>query len=243
MVLFSISIILFVFIFQAATILLLEFRRPAHATAWLFILFLFPVVGFVLYYFLAQEYRRRRRTRRRGSLDYRRHKELLAKSLILKNAADLPAPDFRSQERLFRSLIKGGDLPISGRNYTEIYNNGEETYSSMLKAIRQAKHHIHMTTYILRDDATGRIFQKALLEKAQEGVEVRLIYDGIGCIKLNESYITILNEGGVHCACFFPLRPAFLKKRMNYRNHRKILVVDGSKGFISGALRAILCKI
>jgi cardiolipin synthase A/B len=234
MILLWTSIILFIFIFQAATILLLEFRRPAHATAWLFILFLFPVVGFILYYFLAQEWRRRRTTRRRGSLDQKRHKELLAKSSIISSATDLPAPDFQLQERLFRSLIKGGALPISGRNHTEIYNNGEETYSSMLKAIREAKHHVHMATYILRDDATGRIFQKALIEKAKAGVQVRLLYDGIGSIKLNENYLRILQDGGVCHACFFPLRPAFMKKRMNYRNHRKILVVDGLKGFIGG---------
>ncbi|WP_326998720.1 cardiolipin synthase [Cohnella kolymensis] len=234
MILLWTSILLFTFIFQAATILLLEFRRPAHATAWLFILFLFPVVGFILYYFLAQEWRRRRTTRRRGSADQKRHKELLAKSSIIDSPEHMPVPEFRLQERLFRSLIKGGHLPISGRNHTEIYNNGEETYSSMLKVIREARHHVHMATYILRDDATGRIFQEALIEKVKEGVQVRLLYDGIGSIKLNNNFLRVLQEGGVCHACFFPLRPAFLKKRMNYRNHRKILVVDGLKGFIGG---------
>lgn len=235
MILLWICILLLIFGFQAATILLLEFRRPAHATAWLFILFLFPLVGFILYYFLAQEYRRNRKTKRRkGTLDDKRHQRMLSQSTILTSASDLPDPDFRVQGRLFRALLKGGSLPILGRNRTEIYSNGTETYEAMLQAIKGARHHIHLSSYIVRDDATGRVFQQELVTKAKAGVEVRFLFDGIGSVKLKEAYIRTLREGGVRCACFFPLRLSFLKKRLNYRNHRKILVVDGLKGFVGG---------
>ncbi|MCD9023640.1 cardiolipin synthase [Cohnella silvisoli] len=234
MIVLGLSILLFIFIFQAATILLLEFRRPAHATAWLFILFLFPLVGFILYYFLAQEYRRSRKARRSGSQDNIRRLRMLRQSKIVTSPAELPDPDFADQNRLFRRLIKGGTFPILGRNSTEVYSNGQDTYDAMLKAIRGAKHHIHMSSYIVRDDDTGRLFQQALIRKAKEGIEVRFLYDGIGSVKLKDSYVRILLEGGVECACFFPLKISFLKKRMNYRNHRKIMVVDGLKGFVGG---------
>ncbi|WP_373231245.1 cardiolipin synthase [Cohnella sp.] len=234
MIVLVLSIILFVFIFQAATILLLEFRRPAHATAWLFILFIFPLVGFILYYFLAQEYRRSRKARRWGVLEEKRRKQMLSRSTLLTNPSDLPDPEFADQHRLFRGLIKGGTLPILGRNRSEIYSNGEDTYRSMLQAIKAAKHHIHMSSYIVRDDDTGRMFRQALIEKAQEGVDVRFLYDGIGSITLKESYVRIMREGGVNIACFFPLKLSFMKKRMNYRNHRKIIVIDGLKGFVGG---------
>ncbi|QJD88435.1 cardiolipin synthase [Cohnella herbarum] len=231
----GLSILLFIFIFQAATILLLEFRRPAHATAWLFILFLFPLVGFILYYFLATEFRRSRKARRRGSLDQRRRAKLLKMSTNLTSLSEFPAGSpFIAQPRLLRALLKGGELPISGHNRSEIFNNGMDTYESMLKAIRGAKSHIHLSAYIVRDDDIGREFQQALIRKAREGVKVKLLYDGIGSIKLKDSYIRILEQGGVECACFFPLRPSFLKKRMNYRNHRKIIVVDGLIGFVGG---------
>ncbi|MFC5531555.1 cardiolipin synthase [Cohnella yongneupensis] len=229
-----ILILLVIFIFQAATILLLEFRRPANAQAWLFILFLFPLIGFTLYYFLATEYRRRRTTRKRGSLDVRRRELLLDRSTLLTDPTALPDPVFADRQRLFKALVKNGHMPITGRNYTEIYNNGHDTYEAMLAAIRDAKHHIHMSTYILRGDDVGRLFQKALLAKACEGVTVRVLFDGIGSIKLSDSFVRELRYGGVQCACFFPLRPSFLKKRMNYRNHRKILVVDGLVGFVGG---------
>jgi cardiolipin synthase len=229
-----INILFYIFFFQAATILLLEFRRPAHATAWLFILFLFPLVGFILYYFLATEYRRSRKARRRGNLDQRRMAQLLAKSMNLTHVAELPTPEFATQTRLFRALLKVGVLPISGRNRSEIYNNGFDTYEAMLHAIRNAKDHIHLASYIVRDDETGRKFQQLLIKKAQQGVQVKVLYDGIGSINLSDKYTRILREGGVDCACFFPMRPTFLKKRMNYRNHRKIIVVDGLVGFIGG---------
>jgi cardiolipin synthase len=234
MIMLIISILLCIYIFQAATILLLEFRRPAHATAWLFILFLFPFVGFIMYYFLATEYRRSRKARRHAILDQRRMAQLLAKSTNLPSVDELPAPEFATQTRLFRALLKVGVLPITGRNRSEIYNNGFDTYEAMLHAIRNAKDHIHLASYIIRDDETGRKFQQALINKVQQGVQVRVLYDGIGSIKLSETYIRILHEGGVECACFFPMRPTFLKKRMNYRNHRKIIVVDGLVGFIGG---------
>lgn len=234
MTLILICLLLILFIFQAATILLIEYRRPANATAWLFILFLFPLIGFILYYFLATEYRRRRKTRRRGKLDIRRRAQLLARGTLLTRPSDLPDPVFASRERLFKALSKNGQMPIFSRNRTEIYNNGRDTYEAMLSAIRGATDHIHLSTYILRHDDIGLTFQQALLDKADEGVTVRLLYDGIGSIKLSDGYIRTLRKGGVQCACFFPLRPSFLKRRMNYRNHRKIVVVDGLIGFIGG---------
>lgn len=234
MIVLVLSIMLFVFIFQAATILLLEFRRPAHATAWLFILFLFPLVGFILYYFLAQEYRRSRKANRRGVLEEKRRKMMLSRSTLLTSPSDLPDPDFVDQHRLFKGLIKSGTLPILGRNRTEVYSNGDDTYRSMLQAIREAKYHIHISSYIVRDDDTGRMFQQALIEKSQQGVDVKFLYDGIGSVTLKDSYVRILREGGVRIACFFPLKLSFMKKRMNYRNHRKIIVVDGLIGFIGG---------
>ncbi|TFE27263.1 cardiolipin synthase [Cohnella luojiensis] len=235
MIWLGISILLFIFIFQAATILLLEFRRPAHATAWLFILFLFPLVGFILYYFLATEFRRSRKARKRAGMDQRRRARLLKMSTSVTDISELPeSTGIASQTRLFRALRKGGELPISSRNQSWIFNNGMDTYESMFEAINNAKSHIHLSTYIVRDDDIGRAFQQALISKAKQGVKVKMLYDGIGSITLKDSYVRILREGGVECACFFPLRPSFLKKRMNYRNHRKIIVVDGKVGFVGG---------
>lgn len=225
---------LLIFIFQSGTILVLEYRRPANAMAWLFILFLFPIVGFILYYFLAREYVRRRKVRRRGGLDEQRRGEILTKSHLINEPGDIPGGGFADEARLFRTLRKAGASPITGCNKSRVLTNGEMTYDAMMKAIRGAKHHIHFATYIYRDDEIGRMFRDAMIEKAKEGVQVRLIYDGIGSVSLSKSFFAAFEAAGAEYACFFPLRPAFMKKRMNYRNHRKILVVDGTKGFVGG---------
>lgn len=226
--------VLVIFVFQAATILVLEYRRPANAMAWLFILFLFPIVGFVLYYFLAREYQRRRRVRKRGGIDEQRRAEIIAKSHLIAQPEEMPSPEFAHQERLFKLLRKAGAAPITGCNKTRVLTNAENAYKAMLEAIRSATHHIHFSSYIIRDDETGRKFREELIRKAQAGVQVRVLYDGIGSITLNKKYFVPLEEAGAECAVFFPLRPAFMKKRMNYRNHRKILVVDGTLGFVGG---------
>ncbi|MDB4867259.1 MAG: cls [Cohnella sp.] len=227
-------VLLLVFVFQAATIMVLEYRRPANAMAWLLILFLFPIVGFILYYFLAHEYRRRRRVKRHGGIDQQRRAEIIDKSHLIGQPEDMPSPEFAHQERLFKLLRKAGAAPITGCNHSRLLTNGEATYKAMLEAIRAAQHHIHFSSYIIRDDETGRLFREELIRKARNGVQVRLLYDGIGSIKLKQSYFTPMKEAGAEYACFFPLRPTFMKKRMNYRNHRKILVVDGTKGFVGG---------
>ncbi|MBB6732491.1 cardiolipin synthase [Cohnella zeiphila] len=225
--------ILLIFIFQAATILMLEHRRPAHAVAWLFILFLVPVVGFALYYFLAHEYRRRRSARRRGA-DERMRAELLARSRTIEGPDDMANAAFPGEERLFRLLRKSGAAPITGCNRSRVLTNAAEAYEAMLEAIRGAARHIHFASYIIRDDETGRAFREELIAKARQGVRIRLLYDGVGSYKLGSTYLRPLREAGVSCACFFPLRPSFMGRRFNYRNHRKILVVDGTKGFVGG---------
>jgi cardiolipin synthase len=230
-----IAVLLF-FLFQAATVLVLEHRRPANAVAWLFILFLFPLVGFVLYYFLAHEYRRRRKARKRegDGRSGRRRNAWMGRIRLLDRPELLPSPEFAKQDRLFRLLARVEDAPITGRNRTSVLTNAQATYEQMLAAIRAARRHIHFSSYIIRDDATGRLFRDLLAEKAREGVQVRLLYDGIGSHKLKKSFFRPLEASGASYACFFPLRPSFFKKRMNYRNHRKILVADGRKGFIGG---------
>lgn len=229
-----IALVLLVFVFQAATILLLEHRRPAHAMAWLLILFAVPLVGFALYYFLAREYRRRRKARRGGGSEARIRSELLRRSRLVEGPGDMGNPDFAEQEKLFRLLRKSGAAPVTGCNRTKVLTNAESAYAEMMDAIRGARHHIHLASYIIRDDETGRAFRQALVAKARQGVQVRLLYDGIGSYKLQSSYFQPLLEAGVQVACFFPLRPSIMNKRINYRNHRKILVADGFKGFVGG---------
>lgn len=229
-----VSAVLLAFIFQIATILILEFRRPSKTVAWLLILFVLPLIGFVMYYFLAQEYRRRKTLRRRGVVSEATKLQALLRCQLVNRPEDMRGNRFASQERLYHMLQSLTFSPITGCNATTVLTNAEATYESILSAIAQAKHHVHVEFYTIRDDGIGRKFKAALIAKAREGVEVRVIYDGLGSLELPRAYTDELQAAGVETQCFLQARVAFFNKRMNFRNHRKIVVVDGLVGFVGG---------
>ncbi|HUC92269.1 MAG TPA: cardiolipin synthase [Paenibacillus sp.] len=228
------TIALLIFIFQIATILLLEFRQPSKAVAWLFILFVLPVIGFVMYYFLAKEYSTRRKIRKRGIVPEEMRLTALRRCKLVHRPSDMHNGEFAHQERLFRLLQNFTFSPITGCNKTEILTDGKATFDAILEAMEGAKHHIHLEYYTIRHDEIGQKFKELMIRKAKEGVEVRLIYDGLGSYELSSQYIKELQRAGIRTECFLTPRLAFFEKRMNYRNHRKIVVVDGTVGFVGG---------
>ena len=115
-----------------------------------------------------------------------------------------------------------------------ILNNGEETFRAIFKSIEIAKKYIHVEYYIIDDGELGRRLKELLIAKAKEGVEVRVIYDDVGSWKLPQSYIHEMRAVGIQVYPFLPVRFPLFTNKVNYRNHRKIVVVDGETGFIGG---------
>lgn len=228
-------LLLIAFIFQIATILIVEFRNPGKAMAWMFILFLVPIIGFVLYYFIAQEYKKRRTLRRRGTSIFQMVKEtVFSQSKVIHHISEMHPPVFSDQTRLFGLLTKISENPITGHNQVKVMSESEKIFAAMLAAMERATHHIHMEFYIFRHDGIGTKFQEVLIRKAMQGVKVRVIYDGLGSYKLKSSFIAELRHAGVDTRAFLPPWIATLDRRVNYRNHRKILIVDGNVGFMGG---------
>lgn len=228
-------LLLIAFIFQIATILIVEFRNPGKAMAWMFILFLVPIIGFVLYYFIAQEYKKRRTLRRRGTSIFQMVKEtVFSQSKVIHHISEMHPPVFSDQTRLFGLLTKISENPITGHNQVKVMSESEKIFAAMLAAMERATHHIHMEFYIFRHDGIGTKFQEVLIRKAMQGVKVRVIYDGLGSYKLKSSFIAELCHAGVDTRAFLPPWIATLDRRVNYRNHRKILIVDGNIGFMGG---------
>lgn len=228
-------VILVLFIFQIATILISEFRRPEKAVAWLSILFILPVIGFIMYYFLAKSYTQRRKVKRKTRVmmkEMRRDMARLAR--ILKKSNQEPKREIEKDERLFSLLSNLPGAPITTCNDVEFYYSAEEAYEAILEAMEKAEDHIHIEYYTIREDGIGLRFLEVMVRKAREGVDVRLLYDGVGSMDLTDRYVKRLEEAGVQTACFLPPLFALIDKRLNYRNHRKIVVVDGLVGFLGG---------
>ena len=213
----------------AATIIhvIMDNRQPAKTMAWALVIFFVPVVGIVFYLFFGINHRRERMVSQR-SMDQ------LTKRSMLSFAEQ---EDFRVPER-HRQLVdlfinQNMALPFKD-NKIDIFTDGYAFFPELLKDIAAAKHHIHLDLYIMEDDALGHLVADALKDKARQGVEVRLIYDDVGCWKVSHQFFEQLRDAGVEVAPFLPVRfPSFTSKA-NYRDHRKIIVIDGSVGYVGG---------
>ncbi|MEK3882847.1 cardiolipin synthase [Paenibacillus sp. PL2-23] len=225
--------LLALYVLQFAAILPLEHRRQSYLTAWLFIALVCPFIGFAAYWFIGRWHKRSIRSAVRVSPEA----ELNAagsKAVIIQTSEWGDSSALALEHRLQQALARLSPFPVTGRNRTRVLTNAEETFEAILDAIRAARHHIHMDYYTIRHTGVGGEFLALLAEKAQEGLEVRLLYDGIGSLGLDESCVRALQEAGVETVCFAPPKAAFLERRLNYRNHRKIVVIDGKIGFLGG---------
>jgi cardiolipin synthase len=228
-------IILCLFIIQIAVILLLEFRRPQRALAWLFITFCCPPLGLLFYYVLGRDFRKQRKMSRSCSQplpEIRAHAS--GKSRIVKTAEDSGNPAFENHKELLSQLSRLSESPITGCNKTRLLSSGEEAYDAMMESMEGAREHIHVQFYIFRDDETGDRFQDVMIRKARQGVKVRLLCDGLGSHGLSRTYINTLRRAGVEVHFFLPPLLSMLEGRFNFRNHRKLLIVDGLVGYTGG---------
>ncbi|WP_308235757.1 cardiolipin synthase [uncultured Prevotella sp.] len=206
---------------------LMDNRQPAKTIAWVLVLLFVPVVGIVLYVFFGQN------TRKMKLISGRSLDQLSKRSMLeFVEQRNLRMPEyFSSLVRLFTN--QSLSLPFKD-NAVEFYTDGYQFFPALLQAIKDATNHIHLDTYIIADDPLGRLVSDALIAKAREGVEVRLIYDDVGCWRVPERFFDRMRQAGVKVRSFMPVRfPAFTSK-VNYRNHRKVCVIDGTQGFIGG---------
>lgn len=207
--------------------ILMDNRQPAKAMAWILVLTFIPVVGLILYIFFGQN------TRKERLISQQSMDQLTKRSMLeFAEQKDLTLPD--AHRTLIQQFInENWALPFKGNN-VDIYTGGHDFFLALLGAIGRARHHIHLDTYIIEDDPLGRLVSDALIDRAREGIEVRLIYDDVGCWRVPSEFFERMRQAGIDVRGFMPVHfPAFTSK-INYRNHRKLCVVDGQEAFIGG---------
>ncbi|KJJ87400.1 cardiolipin synthetase [Prevotella intermedia ZT] len=206
---------------------LLEHRQPAKTIAWVLVLSFLPLVGIVLYFFFG------RRTRKDRHIWEKSLNQLTKRSMIeFAEQKQLELPE-EHKELIQLFVNQNFALPFKN-NETDVYVSGYEFFPALLAEISKATHHIHIVSYIIDDDPLGRLLRDALIDKARKGIEVRLLFDDVGSWKTPNRFFEQMREEGIEVHPFMPVRfPAFTGK-VNYRNHRKIIVIDGKVGFIGG---------
>ena len=206
---------------------LMDNRQPAKTMAWVLVIGFVPVIGVIFYLFFGINHRKERIISQ-GQMD-----ELTKRSML--NFVE--QHNFRVPERQkpLVDLFVNQNLALPFKvGQVDIMTDGYAFFPELLKDIAAATHHIHMNMYIIEDDALGRLVADALKAKARQGVKVRLIYDDVGCWRVGRRFFEQMREAGVEVAPFLPVRfPSFTSK-VNYRNHRKIIVIDGRVGYIGG---------
>ncbi len=226
----TILVSLFVFCLYGAAILFSvraaqTARTPQGAVGWVVFLLSAPMLGVPLYLFLGHH-------RFHGYRIARRESERVVEGI--KSFADYSKPDpetMRMNPRPFEALAH---LPVSRGNGAELLIDGEATFKSIFQAIDQAKRYVLIQFYIIRDDELGMELQDKLITAAKRGVHVRFMTDAVGSYGLPTEYLDTLREGGVEVADPREQRGPNFRFQLNYRNHRKTVVIDGETGFIGG---------
>ncbi len=207
-------------------------REPRAMLAWILAMLLLPGLGLLLFLVFGEprkRWHRRRRRRRRKSLAGSLAEQ--AQALRSVHAKDLSEQLGSGPGRLVRLAERLGAHAATRDNDVHIYHDAEQTFLALQLAIKSAVSHIHMEYYIFQADETGTAIRDLLIAKSREGVEVRVLLDFIGCWRMPRSFVRPMREAGVKVAFAMPVIPWRGRWHVNYRNHRKIAILDGRLGF------------
>lgn len=227
-----------IFIFNialAAALVFLERRDASSTWAWLLVLFFIPIFGFFIYLLLGRQLRKKTLFKWEGSRRVGIESRIAHQMDELNEGRfEFKDPNAKNYTDLVYLHLRNNGALLTQDNSVQIFNDGRKKFDSLIQDIENARHHIHIQYYIFRLDELGTRIVDALTIKAKEGLKVRLLYDDMGSRRLSKRHFKALIEAGGEVETFFPSIMPIINPRLNYRNHRKIVVIDGEVGYIGG---------
>ncbi|MBR4848003.1 MAG: cardiolipin synthase [Bacteroidaceae bacterium] len=228
---FSIGVILgWIYSFLAIILIVnvvLKNRDSVKTLAWVMVLLFLPVLGMLLYFFFGRDKRKERLIGRRF-MSQINQRNLSAN--VSRYIPDLPQ-EYSSLHTFLRNTASAYALPADSIDVIADTKKYAELFMSELE---KAEKHIHMLFYIFEDDEFGRAVREILMRKARQGVEVRFMYDSVGSWGVKRDFFDDMRSAGVYVESFLKVRFPLFSKKVNYRNHRKLVIIDGTTGFIGG---------
>ncbi len=209
-----------------------ENKSPTATLAWIQIMIFLPFVGFVLYLIFG--------------INYRKHKIFSIKQkedlIKLEKLYQFSSIDYAGNKKFADSeFIKiitlaenNANSELNINNKITSYFNGKDAIDAIFQSLEKAKHHIHLEYFSIANDEIGNKLKDILIKKSSEGIKVKIIYDAVGCWRLGKSYLNELRTKSIEIKPFLPVKFPILSSKLNYRNHRKIAIIDGKIGFIGG---------
>jgi len=233
----SISVLVLIYIVAIFIVLrtMLQNRNPSATLSWVLVLVLLPYLGLVLYFFFGQRLRKRwifKRLKIRELVKIRQVSESQLKAL--QDVDDIKDRQVLDNLKLIRLLLKENSSFLSVNNSVEIYHKGTDVFRQLYLDLEKAESFIHIQYYLFEDGEVANRIQQILLDRLKNGVEISFMVDGIGSRTLSNEYIETLRKAGAEVHVFRPVRFPRLTSKINYRNHRKILVIDGVIGYTGG---------
>ncbi|MCQ2234541.1 MAG: cardiolipin synthase [Paludibacteraceae bacterium] len=229
----EVTTILVLIIYAVTTIstifmILMENRNPVKSIAWIFVLLLFPVAGFVFYILVGKNLRKKMVLSSRSIDKWHERIEVIKNNPILEKS-------FPEQYRnLAFMALNSCNASMYVNNKVDVYTDGVSFFDALFADIEKAKSYIHIEFYIFNSDKIGTKLIDVLKRKVAEGVKVRVIIDDVGSWKMKKSVVRDMRKAGIEIFCFLKVSIPAIGSRINYRNHRKIVVIDGSVGYTGG---------
>ena len=209
-------------------IILLENRNPVKTLTWIMVLIMIPLLGIAVYLMLGRSFRRQKIISRNSIREISKDNY----SFPLSNLEETGlSPD---QIKMVRLLHNNSQSHLYADTEFKIYTDGASAFKSLFHELEKAKEHIHIEFFIIENDELGNRFREILIRKALSGVRVRVIYDYLGGRQLKKTYLQSMRDAGIFIQPFLPADSFTGFSRINYRNHRKIAVIDGKVGFTGG---------
>ncbi len=206
-------------------------RNIDNTLTWIVILVLVPPVGFILYAMFG------RSIAKKNMFSVKEKEDKVIKDKILESYVEIESnldPYLDENKDIIYTLANSNNAHFTADNDVDIYPESNMFFNSLLEELKKAEEYINIQFYIFKDDRIGKEIIEILKEKAQSGVEVRLLYDAVGGRNLSRKAVKEMKEAGVQVANFFPSFLNIINFNINFRNHRKIVVIDGKVGFVGG---------
>ena len=231
---------LFFYIYLISTIilLLLDNRESSTTLAWLLVFIIFPISGLIIYFMIGRNWRPQRKEKKLKQQQLHKHLQSMLEPIIRGQNKKLfmlesvfLQPNIR---KIIYLLYNNSDSVLTTHNLLRVFHHGSDKFNALCEDLQKAESFIHMEYYIWRKDKLTQKIRDILIEKAQQGVEVRILFDAVGSFSLTTRYIRSLRKNGVQIYPYYDFRSPMTVHTLNYRNHRKIVVIDGKVGYTGG---------
>jgi cardiolipin synthase len=204
-----------------------ENRNPVKSLAWVTAVLLLPLIGMILYAFFGRSLKSKLLISKNNKRKLQRREMFKG---IDENTLNLSS-ESKQEIRLAKSLSGASYFP---GNKIDIFTNGKDKFDALKADLNNAKSYIHLQYYIFENDEIGHEIREILMRKAREGVKVRVIYDHVGSFSVDKRFFQEMRDAGVEALPFLRVSFPLVATRINWRNHRKVTVIDGEIGYIGG---------